>query len=137
MDDVVQAALARNDRYLREFVEALNICPFTQRTRDEGRLERRVLLGRELDTAVTLQEIDRLRSSEQDVIEVALLIFPETTTDYVTFERFATTIRERHDVQDAENGFFVVDEEDGRPTPLTGYARHGAAHGSHRNQSFR
>jgi hypothetical protein len=40
---IANVALARSDRYLREFVEALRMCPFARRCREEGRLERRVL----------------------------------------------------------------------------------------------
>src|SRR5438067_12097453 len=43
-ENLARAALARNDRYLREFVEALNLCPFAKRCREEGRLVRRVIL---------------------------------------------------------------------------------------------
>ena len=43
-DRRVAAALARNDRYVREFVEALNLCPYAKRTRETGKLKREVLL---------------------------------------------------------------------------------------------
>ena len=39
------AVLARNDRYLREFVEAFQICPFARSCRERGGLWREVLDG--------------------------------------------------------------------------------------------
>ena len=43
-DPRVAAALARNDRYLHEFVEALQLCPWAKRCREIGRLSRHVIL---------------------------------------------------------------------------------------------
>ena len=43
-DPRVADALERNDRYVREFVEAFNLCPYAKRTREAGRLQRIVLL---------------------------------------------------------------------------------------------
>ena len=33
--------LMRNERYVREFVEALQLCPFARRCREDGKLDRR------------------------------------------------------------------------------------------------
>ena len=65
-------ALARNDRYLHEFVEALRLCPYARPCRESGKLHRRVLWSRD-DALPAIREIEAL--PEQDV-EVALLIFP-------------------------------------------------------------
>ena len=71
--DREREALARNDRYLREFVEALNLCPFARRCREEGRLVRRVLLDEYVQPALlrAVAEIDTLPEKQ---CEVALLL---------------------------------------------------------------
>src|SRR3954469_4407963 len=73
--DREREALARNDRYLREFVEALNLCPFARRCREEGRFVRRVLLDDYVQPALlrALAEIDTLPEKQ---CEVALLLLP-------------------------------------------------------------
>lgn len=70
-----RAALLRNDRFLREFVEALDLCPFARRCREEGRLVRRVILDDYLVPALlrAAAGIDTLPEKE---CEVALLIAP-------------------------------------------------------------
>jgi hypothetical protein len=80
-DAQIAAALARNDRYLFEFVEALSLCPWARRCRELGRLERRVLLedGDPISAAVDaallhVREFDERPASD---VEVGLLIFPK------------------------------------------------------------
>jgi hypothetical protein len=91
---IATAALARNDRYLREFVEALHLCPFAKRCREDGKLHRRVLLPQD-DALAAVQEIEAL---PPESVEVALLIFPETRTGSEAaareFEAFGAQIRE-------------------------------------------
>ena len=43
-DPRIAAALERNERYVREFIEALTLCPYAKRTREDGMLRRTVLL---------------------------------------------------------------------------------------------
>jgi hypothetical protein len=64
--------LERNDRYLREFVEALRICPYARQCRETGKLHRRVLSSAD-DAPPAMREIEAL---PKDGVEVALLIFP-------------------------------------------------------------
>jgi hypothetical protein len=86
-------ALARNDRYLREFVEALELCPFAKRCRESGRLVRRVVLGDPLDGAVAaLAAVSEL--PEQDC-EVALLLFPELSSGVDAFRDLCAAVRSR------------------------------------------
>ncbi|HUJ27626.1 MAG TPA: DUF1415 family protein [Myxococcales bacterium] len=66
------AALARNDRYIREFVEALRICPYAKTCRESGKLQRRVLESLQQAPSV-MAEIEAM---PEDSVEVALLIFP-------------------------------------------------------------
>jgi len=66
------AALARNDRYLRDFVEALRMCPFARQCRESGKLHRRVVLDAR-DAQAAISAVEALPESE---VEIALLIFP-------------------------------------------------------------
>ena len=68
-----EQALARSDRYLREFVEALRLCPYARSCRESGRLQRRVLRSRD-DAFPAIQQIEAL---PEQAVEVVLLIFPD------------------------------------------------------------
>ncbi len=76
MESIEAAALARNDRYLREFVEALELCPFARRCRETGRLARRVLRGGRPGES-TAAAVRELEATDEEQVEVALLIYPE------------------------------------------------------------
>jgi hypothetical protein len=76
MESIEAGALARNDRYLREFVEALELCPFARRCRETGRLARRVLRGGRPGEA-TASVVRELEATAEEQVEVALLIYPE------------------------------------------------------------
>jgi len=76
MESIEAEALARNDRYLREFVEALELCPFARRCRESGRLARRVLRGGRPGEA-TASAVRELEATAEEQVEVALLIYPE------------------------------------------------------------
>lgn len=88
-----EEALARNDRYLREFVEALRLCPYAKRCREEGKLHRRVLRGRE----EALSAVAEIEALPEDSVEVALLIFPGEPAggehDAREFESFCAGLR--------------------------------------------
>jgi hypothetical protein len=92
---IATAALGRNDRYLREFVEALHLCPFARRCREDGKLHRRVLLAGD-DAVAALREVEALPESS---VEVALLLFPQALTGSPdaarAFEEFAAGMREQ------------------------------------------
>jgi hypothetical protein len=92
---IAMAALARNDRYLREFVEALHLCPFARRCREDGKLHRRVLLAGD-DPVAALREVEAL---PEDSVEVALLLFPQApmgSPDAArAFEELAAGMREQ------------------------------------------
>jgi hypothetical protein len=87
--------LARNDRYLRDFVESLYLCPYAQKCREGGKLHRRVLRRRE-DALAAIREIEALPDAE---VEVALLIFPEEAAtgepSARDFTAFCADLRER------------------------------------------
>jgi hypothetical protein len=73
MTTPTEAALARNDRYVREFVEALHLCPYAKQCREAGKLHRRVLFSAE-EAPAAIGEIEALPEAS---VEVALLIFPQ------------------------------------------------------------
>lgn len=91
---IATAAMERSDRYLRGFVEALQLCPFARRCREDGKLHRRVLLPED-DAMATIREIEALPAES---VEVALLIFPLTATGSPetarAFEAFGAQIRD-------------------------------------------
>ena len=83
-DPRIAAALARNDRYVREFIEAFNLCPYAKRTREAGRLQRQVLLDAggapgtpafETAAAALDQAFERFEQLTEATIDVGLVIF--------------------------------------------------------------
>lgn len=81
----IAAALERNDRYVREFIEALGLCPYAKRTREEGRLHRVVLLeqggapqsaGFDATVVALDAAIARVEQQQPGSIDVGLVIFP-------------------------------------------------------------
>src|SRR5438477_2980634 len=94
--DLERAALARNDRYLQEFVEALDLCPFAKRCRESGRLVRRVVLGDALNGA--LGALTALSDLPEHACEVALLLFPDFTGGVEAFRDLCAQVRARADL---------------------------------------
>ena len=88
------AALARNDRYIREFVEAFELCPYAKRCRETGKLHRRVVES----PAAALPAVAAIEALPEDSVEVALLIFPGAAQGSLAaaraFEAFCVEIRE-------------------------------------------
>ena len=104
---IVQAALARNDRYLLEFIEAMHICPYARTCRETGRLHREVLLDRALDDRHVAAQITAL--DDRPDIEIGLLVFPCLAVTAPAFERFIRDVRARYEVgRSAPIGFFIV-----------------------------
>jgi hypothetical protein len=106
LSEIEQRALARNDRFLTEFVETFDLCPFARRCRETGGLERRVLPVESADAAATLAVIDELMTDAFNHVEVALLIFPLLRVESIDFDRFASVVRQAH--PPSENSFHVV-----------------------------
>ena len=92
MESIEAEALARSDRYLREFVEALELCPFARKCRESGRLARRVLRGGRPAEA-TASAAAELEATTEEQVEVALLIYPEFEGDLRAFEGFRDEVR--------------------------------------------
>ena len=109
MTTLVEAALARSDRYLREFVEALHLCPYARRCRESGKLHRRVVLGPQ----DALEAVRAVEALPEDSVEVALLIFPNAAADGLqsarAFEAFCVELREqRSHAHDGASPFYCV-----------------------------
>ena len=102
--DPAAAALARNDRYLLEFVERFNLCPFARRCRETGKLARRVLLGADAEALLprALEALGQLEALPKGDVEVALLICPEFAGDHRAFDVL------REEVRRASRDFYCV-----------------------------
>lgn len=110
-DPRIAAALERNDRYLREFVEARSFCPYAQRCRESGGLHRTVLLIEggspgtpDFDDAAEAinAAIEKIESHAPDSIEVGLILLPSLHPALAqgiegarAFEHLVRAIRER------------------------------------------
>jgi hypothetical protein len=110
-DPRISTALERNDRYVREFIEAFTLCPYAKRTRESGLLHRAVLLeaGGAPDTpgfaaavaklAVAIEAIEAMTPGS---VDVALVIFPALAPALAdglegarAFEQLVAAARER------------------------------------------
>lgn len=85
-------ALRVYDRYAREVVEALGLCPWAEAARRQDRVRRRVVLGREPNVARTLEHLDAVEADPD--AEIGLLLFPELALGRVEFQRFAASVRQ-------------------------------------------
>jgi len=104
--EIANVALARSDRYLRDFVEALRMCPFAKACREAGKLERRVLFpdsasGDEAEGHTGRAAVQAVLAELQMVpaqVEVALFIFPLAPTGSAeaahAFEAFGRAVRD-------------------------------------------
>ena len=110
-DPRIAGALERNDRYVREFVEAFNLCPYAKRTREAGRLQRVVLVeeggepgtpGFEAAVAALVTAAKRFEQMPPETIDVGLAIFPALVPTLAhgidaahAFEALVSAARER------------------------------------------
>ena len=84
-------ALRLYRRYQIEIVEALDLCPWAQGARTQGRFRERVLLQTRPTLRASLDAIDAL---ERDAdVEVAVLLYPRLHLDLRAFRGFAGRIR--------------------------------------------
>lgn len=96
-DPMAAAALARNDRYLLEFVEPLNICPFARLCRESKKLRREVFAGADPTAEAMAARIKALDAFGPDEVEVALLVLPEVTWESRPFERWVSAVRSEYE----------------------------------------
>ena len=88
-----QDALARNDRYLLEFIEALNLCPFAKSCREDGKLHREFLGMEALDAPLVVERTTALAARPDGEVDVALFIFPKLKIEPRPWERFVSEVR--------------------------------------------
>lgn len=101
VDDAwTEQALRLYRRYELEIVAALNLCPWAERARLEGRVREHVLLQTD-DTSVepsvlALRDADSAPDAPTagPVVDVALLIYPRLRIGRAEFDGFATRIRD-------------------------------------------
>jgi hypothetical protein len=91
----VDHALAREAvrlyrRYQEEIVESLNLCPWAERARREGRVREEVVFATRLDPALALGAVESLARDES--VEIGLVLFPRLTATPTAFERFVSLL---------------------------------------------
>jgi hypothetical protein len=95
-DRWTEQALRLYRRYELEIVAALNLCPWAEKARVEGRVREHVLLQTDEASVepslVALRDADSARDAPQ--VEVALLIYPRLKIARVDFDAFAARIRD-------------------------------------------
>ena len=94
------AVQAIHDRYQREVIEALGLCPFARRSRELGRVHRPVFMvdsEHALDPREVVERLATLIETHQDA-EIVLLTFPlppeHAWYEVARFERFLVELRE-------------------------------------------
>ena len=103
----IAEALARNDRYLVEFVEALAICPYARACRETGRLARTVGLDGALTEDGLSAKLLQMDEETGPGVDVALLIFPRLRLSALDFDRLVRRALKNY-----------TDEKRGSPGPL-------------------
>lgn len=124
-DDVVHHV---HDRYLKEVVEGLGLCPFARHSREQGRVHRPLFHVDEhtpepKDVAQQVLELVRTHAD----VEIVLPTFVDPRGRFETpsaFETFTTSVREAYDALDGPVFFMVafhprLSETVDRERPLT------------------
>src|SRR3954463_13409409 len=94
---ITAAALARHERYVREFIEGFNFCPYAKRSRETGTLQRVVLLDTSFDAAASAiaSAIERLEQLPPHSMEVGFIILPLLSLPAREFEMLVRAAREK------------------------------------------
>jgi len=110
VDPLARDALARNDRYLLEFIEALNLCPFAKGCREGGTLHREVFALDAPSVPEVVARVQVLEARPPDQVEVALFLFPRLAIGARDFERFVAEVRTAHQAAlgHGRAGYFLV-----------------------------
>jgi len=92
MDDAAlrREAIRLYRRYQTEIVEALKLCPWAERAREDGRVREHVLLTATLDAEPVLAAIAAL--ANDDSVDIGLLLFPRLSVGSEEFERFVSSL---------------------------------------------
>jgi hypothetical protein len=111
-DEAVIQAI--HDRYQREVVEDLGLCPFARRSRELGRVHRPVFVStgeRTVDPSEVARALGELVDAQRDA-EIILLTFPvppgHRWTKPAEFEGFLSTLREAWAALPPPREFYMV-----------------------------
>ncbi|KIG18453.1 hypothetical protein DB30_00738 [Enhygromyxa salina] len=111
-DEAVIQAI--HDRYQREIVEGLNLCPFARRSREQGRVHRPVFAATNAHDPTPLevaQQLGELVHTNRDA-EIVLLTFPippgHAWHRPPAFERFLTALRAEWSKLPPPREFYMV-----------------------------
>ena len=103
-----------HDRYQREVVEGLGLCPFARRSRELGRVHRPVYIagaGDDPEPELVAEELGAL-VGEHDDAEIILLTFPTPPEhpwmEPARFERFLGRLRESWEALPPPRPFYMV-----------------------------
>ena len=92
-DRALEAAARRvYSRYVQEFVEAFDICPWAARARMDGRTRVEVVCDAAPEPRLALDAVESL--SEDLKVEVGLILFPRLALDRPAFDAFVGELRE-------------------------------------------
>src|SRR5438045_71755 len=115
-----EEAVSRYDRYLIEFLEPLNICPWARKARESGRLARAMCDVTALDVAPAVEAMKALTAAPPEVLDVAVLIFPNLASEWSPFNRYVAKIRDAFTpVSTPPRGFYLVAMHPQAPVDLT------------------
>jgi hypothetical protein len=115
------AVQAIHDRYQREVVEGLGLCPFARRSREQGRVHRPVFMvdperpfarpDHPVDPREVVDRLARLVDEHEDA-EIVLLTFPlppeHPWFEVARFERFLVDLREVWQADARSRDFYMV-----------------------------
>jgi len=108
------AVLAVHERYQREVVEGLGLCPFARRSREQGRVLRPLIHADEAEPAVAGAHLLRDLSRRHPDVEVVLLTFvlPREVHhpwhDVDAFEAVVKEVREVYEGEGARPRYYMV-----------------------------
>ncbi len=104
-----EEVLARYDRYVREFLEVLNVCPFARRAREGGTLRRAVLRGEAPAVETCVAALMEVTSGPAEAVDVAVLILPDFPGTASEFSRYVSAVRQPFTRQsNPPGGFYLV-----------------------------
>lgn len=94
---LVAEALRLHARYMDEFVESYDLCPWAAHARRAGRVLERVLLQEDDALEPTLELVESLAPRAE--LEIGLAIFPRLRKTRLEFDHFVARIREADDAR--------------------------------------
>ena len=104
---------AIHDRYLEEIVEGMNLCPFSRKSREAGRVERPIFRPSTAeDAARHAGDLLERTIARNPAVEILLLTVPvpgaHPWSDAATFEGFLTELRADYEARAHLPSFYMV-----------------------------